>query len=767
MLSFQTKRKHACRVVLLLMVVLPVVAFSIYRIVSFNLVGAIDYTMPAGFNDQVFYNCVVNQFKSAFPSEAVPDDGLTDTQLAQMTSLNCNNNTSTTKITDVTGLEKMTELTYIDLRYNEIDSIDLSNNTKLTQIDLNSNNLSDLDISNNLLIHTINANDNNLTTLDLSNKPSLRALSFNNNQLSSLVLTNDTALTTLSVYSNHLSSLDILTNTALTSVNLDYNDFTALDFTGSPNLKSIRVSSNTYLASLDVTGLTKLETLYAVFDSLSELDISTNVALKNVELGENELTSFDASNNLLLKTLKVDENQITNLILPDTTTLTVLHVNNNQLASLDVSQYTGLTSLLVHHNILSSLDVSNNTNLITLEINNNSISEIDVSNSPSLVSFKSDNIPVRADVSVASPKEPTTFSFENLRFLSVLQNVTNTSSYTYNNSSKILTIVGDGIVGSVPISSSIPAYRYSIELPVFVAFDANGGSGTSRAITCYVGDSDCDAVVPADEPTREYYHFIGWSENKDASTASYKSGDNITIDGYKTLYALWAPVRKLNYNVNGGNGVYSEQTCYTENTEQTNCNIGISNTVPTRDGYHFLGWATSADAKSASYNAGGQILMSGNTTIYAVWAPIYTLSFEIGDGEGEFDEITCHSNTTINAGCEIDIPDDEPTLEGHEFVGWATTEDTTEMEYEPGDKITINSDTILYALWNEIIPEEPEEEPLPVPDTGVATGKTNGTISIINSTILIVVSVLMVLLVSGFVLRKSRSKKKIDFDPVS
>ena len=35
-------------------------------------------------------------------------------------------------------------------------------------------------------------------------------------------------------------------------------------------------------------------------------------------------------------------------------------------------------------------------------------------------------------------------------------------------------------------------------------------------------------------------------------------------------------IQKLNYNVNGGNGVYAEQTCYTENTEQTNCNIGIS-----------------------------------------------------------------------------------------------------------------------------------------------------------------------------------------------
>ena len=50
----------------------------------------------------------------------------------------------------------------------------------------------------------------------------------------------------------------------------------------------------------------------------------------------------------------------------------------------------------------------------------------------------------------------------------------------------------------------------------------------------------------------------------------------------------------------------------------------ISNSVPTRTGYDFLGWATDKDATSAEYSSGGSITISSNTTLYAVWKNIST-----------------------------------------------------------------------------------------------------------------------------------------------
>ena len=50
----------------------------------------------------------------------------------------------------------------------------------------------------------------------------------------------------------------------------------------------------------------------------------------------------------------------------------------------------------------------------------------------------------------------------------------------------------------------------------------------------------------------------------------------------------------------------------------------ISDSVPTRTGYNFLGWATDKDATSAQYSSGGSITISSNTTLYAVWKKIST-----------------------------------------------------------------------------------------------------------------------------------------------
>ena len=50
----------------------------------------------------------------------------------------------------------------------------------------------------------------------------------------------------------------------------------------------------------------------------------------------------------------------------------------------------------------------------------------------------------------------------------------------------------------------------------------------------------------------------------------------------------------------------------------------ISDRVPTRTGYNFLGWATDKDATSAQYSSGGSITISSNTTLYAVWKKIST-----------------------------------------------------------------------------------------------------------------------------------------------
>lgn len=68
----------------------------------------------------------------------------------------------------------------------------------------------------------------------------------------------------------------------------------------------------------------------------------------------------------------------------------------------------------------------------------------------------------------------------------------------------------------------------------------------------------------------------------------------------------------LQYNLNGGADGPPNQWCTIDE-------IWIPYTIPTRKGYHFLGWALEKNAVTAEYPPGGFIYPSSDTTLYAVW----------------------------------------------------------------------------------------------------------------------------------------------------
>ena len=100
-------------------------------------------------------------------------------------------------------------------------------------------------------------------------------------------------------------------------------------------------------------------------------------------------------------------------------------------------------------------------------------------------------------------------------------------------------------------------------------------------------------------------------------------------EGYVTNYlksADWYTVRPIfsflsatngyvvEYNANGGSGAPAAQS-KTHGTALT-----LSSTEPTRDGYTFAGWATSAEG-AVAYSAGGSYTTDNDIVLYAKWAP--------------------------------------------------------------------------------------------------------------------------------------------------
>ena len=72
----------------------------------------------------------------------------------------------------------------------------------------------------------------------------------------------------------------------------------------------------------------------------------------------------------------------------------------------------------------------------------------------------------------------------------------------------------------------------------------------------------------------------------------------------------------LGYDAN--NGTNAPDGSSAEIVAGNSATFTISDSVPTRTGYNFLGWATNKDATSAEYSSGGRITISSNTTLYAV-----------------------------------------------------------------------------------------------------------------------------------------------------
>ena len=144
----------------------------------------------------------------------------------------------------------------------------------------------------------------------------------------------------------------------------------------------------------------------------------------------------------------------------------------------------------------------------------------------------------------------------------------------------------------------------------------------------------------------------------------------------------------VSFNANGGSGAPGSQTKW------YGTNLTLSSTKPTRTGYSFLGWSTSASATSATWSAGGTYSTNASDILYAVWkANTYTVSFNANGGSG------APGSQTKTYGKALTLSNTKPTRTNYTFKGWGTSASSTTATYQPGGSYTANASDILYAVW--------------------------------------------------------------------
>ena len=161
-----------------------------------------------------------------------------------------------------------------------------------------------------------------------------------------------------------------------------------------------------------------------------------------------------------------------------------------------------------------------------------------------------------------------------------------------------------------------------------------------------------------------------------------------------TVPAVARPTYTVSYNANGGTGAPASQT------KQHDITLTLSSTQPTRSGYKFAGWGTSATDTGVKYAAGGQYTGNANITLYAIWsnAAKLTLSYNANGGTGAPASQTHLINTVSK------ISGVTPTRANYVFLGWSTSSTATKPTYIINGQYTNNSFTngttvTLYAVW--------------------------------------------------------------------
>lgn len=242
-----------------------------------------------------------------------------------------------------------------------------------------------------------------------------------------------------------------------------------------------------------------------------------------------------------------------------------------------------------------------------------------------------------------------------------------------------LTWVLEYVAHGYAASTSGVAKAYSVviagETEKSGSYDINGRTGTS---TIASGTKTITKTTAAQ--TISFSCSMAFNLTWTGVYGGTKSASGSISVAAKTSY-------KVTYNANGGSGAPSAQTKW------HGTNITLSSTKPTRTGYTFKGWATSASG-SVAYAAGASYTADATVTLYAVWQAItYPVTYNANGGTGS------PGNQTKTYGTTLTLSSTKPTRTNYTFKGWGTSASATTVAYAAGASYTANAALNLYAIW--------------------------------------------------------------------
>ena len=228
-----------------------------------------------------------------------------------------------------------------------------------------------------------------------------------------------------------------------------------------------------------------------------------------------------------------------------------------------------------------------------------------------------------------------------------------------------------------------------------VSFNSNGGKGIIESL---IVATESTIILPDNSfEAPNGKEFSNWEINETA----YNPGDSIIVNTDIEVKAIWKDKKKQEVSIffypNSGSGTMPS----------IKVNEGENFTLPDNRfvapyGKEFDSW----EINGTNYGPGYEITVSETTYIYAVWRdvpkPVFNVCFYSNGGSGIM------ATVGVRGGNAFSLPDNgfiAPA--GKEFDHW----DINSKTYHPGEVITVNEMTNIYAVWKDSIEPTPEKEP--------------------------------------------------------
>ena len=237
-----------------------------------------------------------------------------------------------------------------------------------------------------------------------------------------------------------------------------------------------------------------------------------------------------------------------------------------------------------------------------------------------------------------------------------------------------------------------------------VTFNANGGgtpSPTSKAVTY---GSTYGALATT---SLAGYTFNGWFTASSGGT-QITSDSIVSITSTQVLYAQWTPNSfVITLNANGGTTANNSQisVTYRSSIEAFNTNM-----LPTRNGYTFKGYYTSASGgmqriSSTGYTALTNITYSSAATLYAQWTvAVYTITWKSYNNITLKTEYLSYGSTSTAPNGTSDTtqydyswPKYSTTVTGDETITETRTTKSYTITWKAYSGAIIDSETLWYG----------------------------------------------------------------------